>query len=708
MTYGKILNTDALLEEINLHKLSDIVGRCARLQSVGAGRKKGKCPFHHEKTPSFYIDDNKGVFHCFGCGEGGNMISFVQKIYNYNFMQALDYLCDFFAINKDKYVIFSETAQQNVKKKKTFYQAMQTVGDFYEISLKNNKNAMDYLANIRSLKPETLREFKIGLAEKKIDELVRYCKDRDIDDCLLQQCGIVCESRDSVTTDVVSSDVDTVVALSTDAITNNTIGNCNESSRKKKKYLFFRDRIMIPIHDSQGKIVAFGGRVYKPDDESAKYINSMENDYFKKGNILFNFNRAKRQLNKEKQFIIVEGYMDVITLWQNGFDTAIAPLGTSITENHLKTIFNYCEKPVFVFDSDTAGQKASIRACEKIIPMLHTGIIPCFCALQGAKDVDEFLKKYSSTELKKQLDSALDINNFIFNVKMKNCDLSNPNDISIIQKELMRINSKIPDEILRENYKNFFREELNKLRFKKEDNYYSSRMNYFNEFGNSINKKGKTISNANVTRRWQSEFNCKNFGSNKHNKPTIHDNNIDYLEKRVVAFMLYYKGFLDKEEDIDENMNLHLSTANQTLLNNMLQKDEKNIQIFCNRYIKDILINETLLGHARSININNNNCNENGATNGAVIDDNNCYENHNNDCINNNAVVLCDNVEVKKIKKEENDRSKEKRPIKIVTMLNNLIIQLELAKIENSKMSSNVKAEERKKILEKKKKQLLS
>ncbi len=587
----KSLNFDALLEEINSHKLSDVVGKFVRLQSEGGGRKKGKCPFHHERTPSFHIDDNKGVFHCFGCGEGGGgAISFIQKINHCEFKQALDYLCDFFSINKDKYFVFSETAQQEVEKKKTFYQAMLTVSDFYKDNLRYDEEAMDYLTKIRDLKAETLREFSFGLAKGSINQLKQYCKERDIDDRMLQQCGIV-RTRDSLV----------------------------HGGNSDLEYLFFRDRIMIPIHDSQGKIVAFGGRVYKSGDDGAKYINSSENKYFKKGDILFNFNRAKKRLNKEKQLIIVEGYMDVVMLWQNDFDTAIAPLGTSITESHLRTIFSYCKTPIFMFDSDVAGQKASLRVCAMIAPMLQTGIIPRFCVLQNAKDVDEYLKKYSSTKLQEQLDSALAINNFIFDVKMRNCDISNANAISVIQKELENFNSRIPDKILRSNYQDFFRNEFYKLRTK-----------------NNYSKSGAS----------------KRFAINSP-MPSKGSNSIDCLEKKIIAFILFYKKFLNKE-DFEEMVNSHLSTNSQNLLNEMLEKNERNIRLFCDRYMDMKYIN--ILDSVKTI-----------------------YD-------NNEAKVHLNK--------------------RITMALDALILCLEETKMKNSKMSNSLKRKERKKILEKKKRYL--
>ena len=297
---------------------------------------------HHEKTPSFHLDDNKGLWHCFGCGEGGNIFTFIQKIKGCDFPRAVDELCDIFGIDKRKYIIYQD--EEEAEKSKNFYQTMEIVAEFYKENLRQNQDALDYLHIVRGLSDKTLEGFGFGLADNDINKILQYCIGKGCCEQDLIKCGIIKEPE-------------------------------NEDGFERRKYLFFRDRIMIPIHNSQGKIVAFGGRVYKAGDDGAKYLNSSENDYFKKGNILFNFNRAKRNLKKDNYLIIVEGYMDAIALYSHGFNTAIAPLGTSITEEHLNTILNYCDKPLFLFDSDNAGQKASMRACEMLFSMLNTGKI---------------------------------------------------------------------------------------------------------------------------------------------------------------------------------------------------------------------------------------------------------------------------------------------------------------------------------------------
>ena len=579
--YGKM---SGIVEEIKSHKLSEVIGRFVHLKNEGAGRKKGCCPFHNEKTPSFFIDDRNGLYHCFGCNAGGDVFTFIQNLKQLDFPQAVEHLCDILNIDKSKYS--TQEIIQKEQEHKTFYQAMEIVAKYYQECLHDNQEAYNYVKTIREINDETENEFMFGLAENDVDKIISYCKIRDINEELLKKCGII---RDGKNTD-------------------------NEAY----KYLFFRDRIMIPIHNSQGKIVAFGGRIYKSNDNNAKYLNSSDNEYFKKGNILFNFHRAKKNIGKDKNgieqpLIIVEGYMDSITLWQNGFKTAIAPLGTSITTNHLRTIFSYCQTPIFVFDSDDAGKRATIRACEMMFSLLKTGLIPKICTLQGAKDVDEFLKKYTRDDLQNQFDNAKDINQFVIEAKQQNFDLTNPNELSLLQKEIYALTNVIPDDILKQNYKDFFQNEFNKISAKNKPN---------------LNKNY-----SNSTKFLAKKSNPKY--QNNYAKPTINDVGMDFIEKRIIALLLQNKDLQD-DIDIDENIVAKLSQKNQKLLAELNGKSEEQQQTFSKKYIDD-------------------------------------------------AIIFQDNVK---------------------NILNNLTIQWELKKIEISDLPIDIKSEERKKILEKKKRLL--
>ena len=514
---------DGLIADIKSINISNIIGRYCRLTNAGGMRRKACCPFHHEKTPSFYVDDREGYYKCFGCGEGGDVIKFIQQKHSCDFKQAIDLLCEMLGIDKSKYI---QQDEQQVEKQATFFETMKVVSEYYKQCLANDKDASDYVLNIRQLSQETIDEFSIGLAKNDIPDLLKYCQEQDINEEAVIESGIL---RRSI----------------------------KETSLGENKYLFFRDRIMIPIQNVSGKIVAFGGRVYKANDVNAdksKYLNSSENDNFKKGQILFNLNRAKRQLTASNQLIIVEGYMDAIALWQGGFKTGIAPLGTSITEQHLKTILNYSKNPIFIFDSDNAGKKASMRACEMLFPILQTGIVPRFLTLQGAKDCDEFLHKYSPESLQEQMNNALEINEFLFQQKTLQYNTANPNQRSKCQKEIAELLNRIPDDILRTNYQKYFKDKFWNIDY-------------------------------------QNRANSRHFGNQQQIKPqfskaktTINKINIDTLEKQIIAVVLQHKDLLE-DDALSNNIIARFSQRNQTLLNQMLiEEDNNKITTFCERY----------------------------------------------------------------------------------------------------------------------------
>lgn len=511
-------NYEQLVEDIKARGISSVIERFCHLQNAGAGRKKARCPFHHEKTPSFYVDERKGFYKCFGCGESGDVFKFVEKIRSCDFLQSVDYLCDFFGIDKSKYVTQDEGS---VKQQASFYKTMSVIADFYEQELKQNPDASLYVSGVRGLTDETIKKYKIGLANNDLGALQTYCEAHGIGEAELLDSGVV-----------------------------------RKSEKDDEKYLFFRDRIMIPITNPSGKIVAFGGRIYKAADEAnkvAKYLNSSENFYFKKGRILFNLYNAKQALTADKQFIIVEGYMDVIALAQAGINTGIAPLGTSITDEHLKLIVSYCKQPIFVFDNDNAGHKASLRACEMMFPILHSGIVPKFCMLEGAKDCDEYLKKYATEELQKQFDGAILIDEFLFTEKCKQYGIeqgkqANPNVLAQMQSDVMSLIRRIPDEILRENYINIFKD------------------------------KFWTLQHARSATR---------IGYTNYKRPSIHSgNNVDTLEKNIIAYLLN-KSELLEDFDINENVICRFGEKNRELLNTLLEDKEENQAVFCRRYGTD-------------------------------------------------------------------------------------------------------------------------
>jgi DNA primase len=404
--------SDSLVDIIKSRNISDIISNYIKLKPLSQHKWKGLCPFHKEKTPSFNVNDQEGYYKCFGCGEGGDVIAFLMKIKNIDFQSAIDVACEGYNINKSHY----NTIKQSVEKqelKNDFYHKMAQIAQKWKKNLETNKNAFYYLKNKRHLTQETIDFFQIGFCNKN----------------------------------------ETLSEFDTKGLGLHSVNN----------YLLLSNRITFPIQDKKGNIISFGGRVV--DDGLPKYINSGENEFFKKSDVLFNLHNAIKNKNANNNIIIVEGYLDVITAYQNSIKTAVAPLGTSITEEHIKQILKYDKKPIFAFDSDQAGLKASLRAVILLLKMLDVGVIPSFLVLHNVKDLDEFLNKNKSNNIKKIdydiiKDMSIEIQDYIVNIIVKNHNLKNPNEMAIALKEVDEMVERINNKNLQSNYRFYIKNQL--------------------------------------------------------------------------------------------------------------------------------------------------------------------------------------------------------------------------------------------------------
>ncbi len=314
----------------------DIVSRYVSLKQVGRNFS-ALCPFHPEKTPSFVVSPEKQIFKCFGCGVGGNAITFVEKYENLSFYEAVKRVCELSGIEFP-----SEFSEEDSETDRIFEGAFQAAKFFHS----NIDSIKSYLEK-RSIKKTTAERFLIGYAPSD------YAKHLKIDKEVLKKLHLITE----------------------------------------RGYPFFRDRLIIPIFNHSGKIVAFGGRALK-DNQNPKYINSPESEFFHKNSILYGFYQAKEQILKEKEAVVVEGYFDVISLFQAGIEKAVAPMGTSLTENHAKTLKRYANRIILFFDGDEAGEKATLRS-SKIFTELE--IEPLIVRPPKGEDPDSLAKKQPET-----------------------------------------------------------------------------------------------------------------------------------------------------------------------------------------------------------------------------------------------------------------------------------------------------------------------
>lgn len=399
--------SDELLDEIkSKNDIIDIVSQYVVLKRSGRNYM-GLCPFHKEKSPSFCVSPDKQIFHCFGCGVGGNVIHFIGKIENLNFIESLELLANRAGIELPKSGNVEDDRISRLKSR--VYELNKCAAEFYHQNLykPTAKPAQEYVKK-RRLDNRTLKAFKIGYSGR-FNEL--YTE--------LHSKGFTEEE---------------------------ILASCLVNKNQDEKFIDrFRNRLMFPIFDARDRVIAFGGRVL--DDSKPKYINSPEDIVYSKGRHLFAYNLAKK--DNPKTIIIVEGYMDAVSLHQRGISNAVASLGTALTEAQGRLLRRSCEKVVIGYDADGAGQAATLRGLE-ILQNLGCDIR--ILQIEGAKDPDEFVVKYGPERFQKYVDSAISLVEFKVKMLKRQLNLENVNDKIKFLNEVANILSKIENNMEREVY----------------------------------------------------------------------------------------------------------------------------------------------------------------------------------------------------------------------------------------------------------------
>ena len=386
---------DDTVEEVRIRSdIVSIIGSYIRLKKVGSNHM-GLCPFHNEKTPSFSVSQSKQMYHCFGCGVGGNVYTFIMEYENYTFVEALKFLAEKAGINLPEQE-YSAIEKRKSDLKNRLMEINKDAARYYYYQLKSERGqaSREYLLG-RGMTEDTIKSFGLGFANRYSDDLYQYLKSLGYEDELLKQSGLV--SFDEV-----------------------------RGGHDK-----FWDRIMFPIMDANNKVVGFGGRVM--GEGMPKYLNSPETVIFDKSRILYGLNKARRA--RETYFLICEGYMDVISLHQAGFTNAVAALGTAFTESHANLLKRYTKEVLLTFDSDGAGTQAALRA----IPILRdVGITVKVIDMTPYKDPDDFIKSLGADEYRKRIDEAK--NSFFFEIDMlqKNYNMEDPEDKTKFFNEIAR------------------------------------------------------------------------------------------------------------------------------------------------------------------------------------------------------------------------------------------------------------------------------
>ena len=424
--------SDEIIEEIkNRNDILDVVSQYVTLKRSGRNYM-GLCPFHREDTPSFSVSPDRQIFHCFGCGVGGNSITFISKIENLSFKETIEFLADRAGIVLPTSSNIKDTEKQNLKRK--IYEINELAANFFHENLykPTSKLAQEYVKK-RKLDNKTLKTFLIGYSGT-YNELYTYLKQKGYTDNEIYASNLATITDDG-------------------------------------KYIDrFRKRLMIPIMDVRNRVIAFGGRIIEDKKDMAKYINTNENLVYSKGRNLFALNLAKK--SNDKRIIMVEGYMDAISLYQRGLDNVVASLGTALTEAQGRLLRNR-EQVIISYDSDGAGQAATLRGLEIL---QNLGINVRVLQMEGAKDPDEYIIKFGSAGFNKLVDNAISLVEFKVKVLKKDLNLSNVDDkikfLNQIAKVLSTVNNKMEKEVyidkISEEYKiskEAIYSEVNKLEY---------------------------------------------------------------------------------------------------------------------------------------------------------------------------------------------------------------------------------------------------
>lgn len=493
-----------------------IIGDYVDLKKSG-NSYKGLCPFHNEKTPSFTVDDRKQLFHCFGCGEGGDVVSFIMHKEGLSYIDSMKYLAKKAGIKLDD----TKSSKEN-KILNRYYDINKDIMMYFYKNLLTDKACQIYLKN-RGFRSNIVNTFMLGFAKNSWDDLLSYVKKKDylLDD--IENLGLI------------------------------------KKSQNGKYYDKYRNRLIFPIINHYGKVIGFGGRSI--DSTMPKYLNSPESQVFKKRYNLYGLNIFKKQSNKD--IILVEGYMDVIGLNNQGIDQAVASLGTSLTSDQAKLLKRYAKNVYICYDEDNAGIKATDRAIEIL---LDEGIKPNIISLEKGLDPDDFVKKYGRDAFIKKMDEASDVYNYKYNKILDLYAESKDNEkiekLNLFIEFLSSIKSDLTREIFINNVSKLFDIDKSTLKesvLKYNDNY---KKTYKNQNKDSFYNKND-FKNFNTNQNTIIERKKYSVSTNELetlrlylNQKDEYDENKDFFDQVIVdEKLLEIKQYIDKNgfDKISEN-----------------------------------------------------------------------------------------------------------------------------------------------------------
>ena len=411
------------LDEIKLRlKVSQVVAKTVQLKKRGK-EFIGLSPFKNEKSPSFTVNDDKEFYHCFSSGEHGNIFDFLMKTKSIGFGEAVRHLAAEAGMQPYR---FSNFDQKKDLRFQTYKNIFRDYSSYFTQQLfnTNNKEALNYLFN-RELKKNIIEEFQLGYVPWQnnfYQELVKKYSEEEI----------------------------------------NLTGLYYKHDKTGKYIDRFNSRVIFPVNNIIGETIAFGGRIIR-EGKLAKYINSPETEFYKKGNMIFNLDKAKDLRSKTDEVLIVEGYMDVVSVYSSGIQNVVANSGTALTERQINLIWKFFTNPTICLDGDESGQKAAVRIAEKLFPLINEKNKIYFSIMPDGSDPDDYIKKNGKDKLINLLQEKEIIQSFIWNYHLSTVNLNDPYEVSKFEKEIKNLSYSIQDETLKKYVLEDFLEKLKKL-----------------------------------------------------------------------------------------------------------------------------------------------------------------------------------------------------------------------------------------------------
>jgi len=416
---------DSFLEELrNRVPLSGVVSRSVRL--IKRGREfTGLCPFHNEKSPSFTVNDDKGFFHCFGCGAHGDVIGFVMRNRGLPFPEAVEQIAQEAGLAVPQ---VRPEDRQKAEQSATLGKAMEEGARWYEAQLQaaSGSEARGYLQR-RGLQQKTIERFRLGYAPGSRTALKEAMLARGLPEPLLVEAGLLIRPEDGGAT-----------------------------------YDRFRNRVMFPIGDRRGRVIAFGGRALDAD-APAKYLNSPETPLFHKGSNLYNHALAREAAREAGTVVVVEGYMDVIALAQAGIEYAVAPLGTALTEEQIALLWRLSNEPILCFDGDNAGWRAALRAADRAVPLLEPGHSFRFAILPAGQDPDDLVRQQGRAAMDEVLAAAQPLADILWRRETESRPLDTPERRAALEAALIGLANQIKSPAVQNHYRDHFRARMRSL-----------------------------------------------------------------------------------------------------------------------------------------------------------------------------------------------------------------------------------------------------